>query len=219
MLAWQDIRVVMLDMDGTLLDLNFDTHFWREHVPKRYAALRDMDLDTAKAELFLRYAEVEGTMDWYCLDYWSRELELDIAALKQEVDHLIAVHPHVPGFLDALREMGKRVILVTNAHAKSLALKMDRTQLRHRFDAVICSHDLGLPKEDPMFWARLRVREPFDPRYTLLVDDSLAVLRSARTYGICHLLAVSRPDSRAPPRDVTEFETVLSFQDIMPVSA
>ena len=158
-------------------------------------------------------------MDWYCLDYWTRELEMDIALLKEEVDHLIAVHPHVVEFLDAARAGQRRVLLVTNAHGKSLNLKMDRTRLGGHFDAIVCAHDLGLPKEDPAFWHRLQDTERYDPATTLLVDDSLSVLRSARQYGIQHLLAVHQPDSQRPPRAVQDFPTIRTFLDIMPPSA
>ena len=37
MINWPQIDTVFLDMDGTLLDLHFDNHFWREHMPRRYA--------------------------------------------------------------------------------------------------------------------------------------------------------------------------------------
>lgn len=218
-LDWAAVSSVFLDMDGTLLDLNFDNQFWREHVPRRYAQRHGLSAEAARCELFERYRRVEGTMDWYCIDYWSRELGMDIALLKQEVDHLIAVHPHVVEFLDALRSAGRRVVLVTNAHGKSLELKMGRTRLGGHFHAIICAHDLGLPKEEPAFWRRLQSREPFDPCETLLVDDSLSVLRSARAYGIAHLLAVYRPDSRQPLRDTQEFTGIHSFLDIMPPSA
>lgn len=216
MMSWQDIDAVFLDMDGTLLDLNFDNHFWLEHVPHRYAAARDLDLETAKMELLPRYRRVEGTMEWYCLDYWSRELGLDIAALKEEVSHLIAVQPHVPEFLAALKTARKRIVLVTNAHDKSLSLKMDRTGLRDRFDAIVSAHSLGLPKEAVEFWDHLQTREPFDRSRTLLIDDNLAVLRSAQSYGITHLLAVHQPDRGAPPRPVAGFSMLCSFADIMP---
>jgi len=216
MLNWEAIDTVLLDMDGTLLDLHFDTYFWTEHVPQRYAEKHGISREAAKAELFPRMRAVEGTMDWYCIDYWSRELDLDIALLKQEVDHLIAVHPHVTGFLDAVRRAGKRMVLVTNAHMKSLELKMERTRLGGHFDALVCTHEFGMPKEEPALWDRLREREPFDPARTLLVDDSLPVLRSARGYGIAWLLAVLRPDSRLPPRQVSEFDAIDSFREITP---
>ena len=216
MIDWSRIDTVLLDMDGTLLDLHFDNHFWLEHMPRRYAELRDIPLEEARAELMRRYKKVEGTMDWYCLDYWSRELEVDVAGLKQEVEHLIAVHPYVVEFLAAVRDSGRRAVLVTNAHMKSLQLKMERTELAGHLDAVICAHDFGRPKEDPQFWGLLKTVESFEPQRTLLVDDSLPVLRSAKDYGIGQLLCIYQPDSQAPEKDVGEFTAIRAFTEIMP---
>jgi 5'-nucleotidase len=216
MVEWQQISGVFLDMDGTLLDLHFDNHFWLEHVPRRFAESRGLSLEAARRELSGRYREVEGTIQWYCVDYWSRELGLDIALLKREVDHLIAVHPHVLEFLERLRDSGRRRVLVTNAHQKALRLKLERTRLGGHFDALICAHDLGVPKEDPRFWGRLREVEPFDPRHTLFVDDSPAVLRSARDYGFRWLLAVAQPDTRGPVRQIDGFSAIRDFSEIIP---
>jgi putative hydrolase of the HAD superfamily len=217
-LDWNAIQTVFLDMDGTLLDLHFDNHFWLEHVPLRYAEKHGLSHAAAQDALAPRYHKVVGTMEWYCVDYWTRELGLDIARLKEEVEHLIAVHPHVTDFLAALRGSRRRAVLVTNAHHKSLALKMRKTRLDGYFDAVICAHDIGVPKEHPEFWDRLQSVEHFDPRATLLVDDSLPVLRSARDYGIGHLLAVHRPDTQLPAKDVAEFDAIDSFLDILPLA-
>ena len=216
MVNWQQINTVLLDMDGTLLDLYFDNYFWREHVPLRYAEKHALSIDDAKRKLFPKFRNKEGTMDWYCVDYWSQTLELDIAQLKAEVDHLIAIHPYVIEFLDKLRELNKQVALVTNAHQKSLMLKMDRTALHNHIDTILCAHDFGMPKENPEFWERLREKLPFDKRNTLLIDDSLSVLRSAQNYGIEALLAVYHPDSQDSRRNVEEFEAIEDFDQIMP---
>ena len=218
MINWQEIKTVLLDMDGTLLDLHFDNHFWLEHMPRRYADMKGITLDEARADLLSRYKAVEGTMDWYCVDYWTEQLGMDIAALKEEVDHLIAVHPYVIDFLNQVRDSGRRAVLVTNAHMKSLKLKMERTQLAGHLDAVICAHDLGRPKEDPDFWEQLQKVEPFEFDSTLLVDDSLPVLRSARNAGIAQLLCVHKPDTQAPDKDVEDFEAIRFFTDILPIS-
>lgn len=216
MIVWSRVDSVFLDMDGTLLDLHFDNHFWLSHVPLRYAEKHGLSHDAGREALMPRYQKVAGTMNWYCVDYWSRELQLDIARLKEEVAHLIAVHPYVVDFLQALHDANKRVVLVTNAHHKSLALKMQRTQLAPYFDAVLCAHDFGVPKEHPEFWQRLQEVEPFRAEATLLVDDSLPVLRSAQDYGIAHLLAVYQPDTRLPDKEVGEFAAIRDFRDILP---
>ncbi len=216
MLDWNTIDTVLLDMDGTLLDLNFDNYFWQEHVPIRYAEKYSLEVHEAKETLTPRFREAEGTMEWYCVDYWSRILGLDIARLKAEVDHLIAVHPHVIDFLDSLKQHNIRRVLVTNAHQKSLMLKLDRTGIQQHLDQIICAHDFGMPKEDTHFWNRLAQEIDFDKHRSLLVDDSLPVLRSAQAYGIRHLLAVRKPDSQNVEKDVQEFRAIDDFSDIMP---
>jgi putative hydrolase of the HAD superfamily len=217
MIAWNRIDTVLLDMDGTLLDLHFDNHFWLEHVPRRYAEARGLALDAARADLAERYRRVEGTLEWYCVDYWSEQLGLDIPLLKQEVEHLIAVHPQVPEFLAAVRASGKRLLLVTNAHGKALALKLRRTPIGQYFDAIVCAHDLAWPKERAEFWHALARTQPFAREAALLIDDSLPVLRAARGFGVAQLLAVRRPDSKRRDKDVGEFAAISNFGDLMPI--
>ena len=218
MINWNKLDTLLLDLDGTLLDLHYDNHFWLEHVPRRYAAAHGLSPAAAKAEVLARYRRAEGTLDWYCVDYWSHELKLDIPQLKEEVNHLIAVHPHVLDFLNSVKTLKKRLVLVTNAHGKTLAIKFRRTLLGDHFDAVVCAHDLGVPKEHADFWGKMQQVQPFDKEFALLIDDSLPVLRSASRYGIDQLLAVYKPDSRQPEKDVGEFRAIRSFREIMPGS-
>lgn len=214
---WNTIDTVLLDMDGTLLDLNFDNHFWQQHLPLRYAEHHGRDREVVRQELMARFKAHEGTLPWYSVDFWSDALALDLMVLKEEVAHLIDIHPGVPEFLTAARAGGKRVLLVTNAHHKSLTLKMARTGLSVHFDAMITSHELGLPKEDVAFWDALREVQPFDPARTLLVDDTIAVLESADRYGIAELRAICRPDTCQPERLPTRFAALNSFRDLLPL--
>ena len=212
---WDAIRTVFLDMDGTLLDLNFDNHFWLEHLPLRYAQEHGISVAEAKDRLYPRMKAVEGTLAWYCLDYWSRELGLDIVALKHEVAHLIAVHTHVPEFLDALRRAGKRTVLLTNAHGSSVTLKLEYTGIEGHFDRVITSHGLGMAKEEPGFWAKLNTVEPYMPEHTLMVDDNLSVLDAARDYGVGHLLAIRKPDTQRGPKDTGDYPAIDAFDEVL----
>jgi 5'-nucleotidase len=213
---WDHYDTVLLDMDGTLLDLKFDNFFWQELIPSRYAALKGLAHAEAVATLEPRFAAARGTLEWYCLDHWSRELGLDVAALKREAEDHIDFLPDVPEFLLAVRDLRKRAVLVTNAHRGSLSIKLARTGLARYVDAIHSSHDLGAPKEDAGFWARLRAIEPFEPARTMLVDDSLPVLRSAHAYGIGRVIAILRPDSSRPPVASDEFYGVHSIMELLP---
>jgi 5'-nucleotidase len=212
---WDHYDTVLLDMDGTLLDLSFDNFFWQELIPARYAALKGLPHEEAIAVLEPRFAAARGTLEWYCLDHWSRELGLDVAALKREAEDHIDFLPDVPDFLVAVRELRKRAVLVTNAHRGSLAIKLARTGLDRYVDAIHSSHDLGLPKEDAAFWGRLQSIEPFEPARTLLVDDSLPVLRAAHAFGIGRVVAILKPDSTRPPHTVEDFHGVESVTELL----
>jgi HAD superfamily hydrolase (TIGR01509 family) len=212
---WKDVDSVFLDMDGTLLDLHFDNHFWLDHVPLRYGERQGMSKQQALEALTPRFRAVEGTLAWYSLDHWSRELDMDIPALKRELQHLIRVLPHAEAFLTAVRAAGKRLVLVTNAHAPVLEMKMQRTRLDRHFDNVVSSHSLGSPKETAGFWHSLQEVEPFDPARTLLADDSLPVLKAARDYGLRHIVAMRKPDSQRPARDITGFPSIETFAELM----
>jgi 5'-nucleotidase len=216
MIPWNSIETALLDMDGTLLDLHFDNYFWHEHVPLRYAQKNGIALAEAARQLHARYDAAAGTLNWYCVDYWSHDLGLDIRALKYEVADKIALQPHAIEFLGAIRARGKRLALVTNAHGKTLALKLERTGLGDHFDGIVCAHDLGLPKEHAGFWDRLRREWPFDPETSVLVDDSLPVLRAARQYGIEQCIAVKRPDSKGPEKSTVEFQAIGSLRELIP---
>jgi len=213
---WSEIDTVLLDMDGTLLDLHFDTYFWLEHLPLRYAQIHQLEPGEARRWLHERIIAERGTLNWYCLDYWSRELNVDIVALKREIADRIAFRPHVKDFLAALKHQGIRTVIVTNAHRGSLNLKIEQTAIDDYVDHVISSHDYQLPKEEQGFWQRLQQEEPFDPARTLLVDDSLPVLEAAREYGISHLLCIVQPDSQQPPREIEHFDSIDHFNELTP---
>jgi putative hydrolase of the HAD superfamily len=205
---WDVIDTVLVDMDGTLLDLAFDTFFWREVVPQRYARLHGLTVPAAQATLAPRFDAKIGTLEWYCLDHWTRDLGFDLKALKHEHRELIRFLPGAQEFLASVRARGKRLVVVTNAHRDTFAVKAERTGIDRLVDSVVSSHDFATPKESMAFWQALVCREPFDADRTLFIEDSLAVLAAARTYGLRHTLAIRQPDSGQPPRATPGFAAI-----------
>ncbi|TNF36923.1 MAG: GMP/IMP nucleotidase [Gammaproteobacteria bacterium] len=212
---WPDIDSVFLDLDGTLLDLHFDNHFWLEHVPVRYAEKHGLDHAEARCILNDKYTSVMGSLNWYCVEYWSRELQLDIPGLKLEVSDRIAIRPQVEEFLQYLHMHGKRVVLVTNAHPASIAIKMDKTGLDQHFNRIVTAHELGKAKEEAAFWPKLQKTETFRPQHTLFIDDNFSVLDAARDYGLKYLLAIKKPDSKGQSKHHHHYRLLDSFDEII----
>lgn len=213
---WDQVDHVILDMDGTILDLSYDNYFWRELVPQRYAQINDLTIEQAREKLTPKFIEVQHTLPWYCTDYWSDITGINMAALKREIRDRIGPLDGAVDFLHAVRGSGRALWLATNAHYDSWSLKLEHTGLTSLFDVIVSSHQFGAPKEDPQFWQRFLVKHPFDPARALFVDDSLPVLEAARAFGIGQVVAISHPDTSLPPRVIENFPATPRLAAIAP---
>ena len=213
--ALEQSATLMLDMDGTLLDLAFDNYMWKELVPRRYAAENDLPFEDARDLLMSKYAAVQGDLEWYCLDHWCDRLGIDVVQLHYDVSHRIGYLPGALDFLREIRDRDVRVLLVTNAHPDTLALKDAITGLGDYFEGLHSSHEYGYAKESQQFWSALHEDVGFDPETTLFVDDSQAVLESAKQYGIGMLVTVTHPDTSAPVTQGSEFRGVERVADML----
>ncbi|HLU61528.1 MAG TPA: GMP/IMP nucleotidase [Gammaproteobacteria bacterium] len=216
LVEWDRVDTVLLDMDGTLLDLEFDNRFWVELLPRHWGAQRGLDYEQALAELYPLFKAREGTLAWYSVAFWQETLGVDIVGLKHELADLVRPAPHAEEFLASVRATGRRMVLVTNAHSDTLEFKLARIEIGQYFDAMYTSHAFGMPKEADGFWDRLREVEPFAPARALFVDDSENVLNAARDYGIGQVVQMLQPDSTRPPRPAGSFPAALSLKELMP---
>jgi putative hydrolase of the HAD superfamily len=212
--VWEQIDTVLLDLDGTLLDLAFDNFIWLARVAEIYAENHGLSLAETHAELAPRFHRVQGTLEWYSIEYWSAQLGIDIARVHREEAHRVAWLPGARGFLERARERGKRLVLMTNSHPTILEIKNERTGVLGYLDAAYTSHGFGAPKEDQRFWHAARRIETFDPARTLFVDDSKAVLHAAIEYGIRWVYGVKRPDSSREPHQHQEVAAIDGVADL-----
>lgn len=217
-LCWDDIDTVLLDMDGTLLDKHFDDYFWEQYVPEHYSLLHDIPVEDAREELLGRYLKVADTLDWADLNYWSRELGLDLPALKLRINHLIGIHPYVIEFLEFCLTQRKKLYLITNAHSGTLKIKLERTSIGPWFDRVICAEEIGVAKENGEFWQRLEDKLGFEKARTLLADDTEKVLTAADSYGIKNLIYVAKPSSHKQVSYSSLYPAIDYFKELLPRS-
>ena len=212
---WNKIESILLDLDGTLLDLNFDLHFWLEYIPKVYSEKHNISFQDAKKIIVSRIESQEGKLTWYCLDFWEENLELDIMKLKKDISYLIQVHKHVLNFLNVAKKNKKQIFLVTNAHRKGIDLKMEASGLQSYFDKIISSHDFGSPKQDQEFWIELANTIDFDKDRSIFFDDSLDVLEAASKFRIKNIVAINKPSTKLDKKNIPGFINIENFSEVM----
>ncbi|MEM7219690.1 MAG: HAD-IA family hydrolase [Pseudomonadota bacterium] len=214
---WADIDIVLLDMDGTLIDLHYDNTLWNAALPERYAQQNDITLSAARDHLFAQMRKFRSTIEFYCLDYWAEFTDLDILDLHAELAPLIRYRPGSESFLRALQTLQVRSVLATNAHPDSVAVKDSVLDICRHFDRIATAHERREVKESQAYWVSLQRAEDFDPQRALFVDDNETVIESARRFGIGHLFYVTQPDSHRPARTPAgEWNTVNRLDELLP---
>ncbi len=219
LIDWTQIDEILLDLDGTLLDLNFDLHFWLEYLPIIYSEKHKIRIEDAKNTLLKMLDAEIGTLNWYCLDFWRNKLDLDIVQLKRNVSHLIQVHPNVVEFLTKAKLINKKIYLVTNAHRKTIKLKMQATKIEHYFDDIISSHDFGFAKQEQHFWHELTRNIGLIKERAIFFDDSKDVLHAARKFNIGQIIAISKPSSKLDAKELSGFINIENFSQVMPIDS
>ncbi|EFN6999661.1 GMP/IMP nucleotidase [Escherichia coli] len=188
-IAWQDVDTVLLDMDGTLLDLAFDNYFWQKLVPETWGAKNGVTPQEAMEYMRQQYHDVQHTLNWYCLDYWSEQLGLDICAMTTEMGPRAVLREDTIPFLEALKASGKQRILLTNAHPHNLAVKLEHA----------VAEATGLKAER-----------------TLFIDDSEAILDAAAQFGIRYCLGVTNPDSGIAEKQYQRHPSLNDYRRLIP---
>jgi 5'-nucleotidase len=210
------IHTVILDMDGTILDLNFDDQVWNFRLAEKLVESGHSGLMEARRFVADTLARKRGSLEWYCLDHWSREFQISLHALEEELSEFVAIRDGTLEFLQFAHDAGYRLVLATNAHPASLARKLALTKIECFFHRIVSAHEFGQPKESPEFWRRFVELEPNGLESAVFVDDNEAVLIAAREFGIKHLFGVLTPNSRGQPRSYHDFESVDSLAQLIP---
>ena len=218
---WTKVNHVLLDMDGTLLDLAFDNDFWGHQIHAQYAALHDMSYEDVVAKFEPIFRSVEGSLNWYSTDHWTKQYGFDIIALSQSFKDQICWLGHAKEFLIGLRDGGIRTTILTNAHPDIVELKHSVVGIRDYVDDIISSHEIGYAKEHPLFWegalamTGISKNEISDDR-VLFFDDSLPVLNAAISAGIHCSVMICAPDSTRPKKMPCTQYAINSFDEIWP---
>tara|TARA_B000000477_G_scaffold119756_1_gene120519 strand:+ start:389 stop:1042 length:654 start_codon:yes stop_codon:yes gene_type:complete len=184
-MIFKDIECLLIDMDGVILDNAYDNDFWQNQIPEVIADSKGIEFDDAKRLAIQIFNYKKNTKDWYDVDYWSNMLDIDIEAQKRSEKSFsrISLYDGVIDTLSVLKNKTK-MILITNAHRKTLNIKLEKYNLTPYFDEMVCAHELNYVKEDIQLWYMLRSKYRLDYEKTLLVEDTINNINVGLSAGI-----------------------------------
>ncbi|MGL1932737.1 MAG: HAD hydrolase-like protein [Desulfotalea sp.] len=214
-LNWDKIDTVLLDMDGTLLDLHFDHYFWTEYVVGKYAEKNQVSIKQAYSLYQEQSNATMGGIKWTQTDYWSEVFDLDIITLQSEISHLIQQLPSTRKFLDFLKSHRKKIVLVTNSDDKSLRLKFKHTNIENYFDDIFTSTRAQFAKEEIPYWDYISMELSLDRNKTILIDDNEQVLKTAENLQLNHLLCFAKPNSKREISYSQKYPSIASFDELL----
>jgi HAD superfamily hydrolase (TIGR01549 family) len=121
------IRVISLDMDGTLVNSRFVDKVWMEGMPMLYAEKTGLDFPAAKEYVVGEYTKIgSDRLEWYDLMYWIERFGLKVGKdeLLQMYEDEIETYPEVQEVLDLLAE-NYELVVTSNAAREFIDIELE----------------------------------------------------------------------------------------------
>ncbi|MFX0065828.1 MAG: HAD family hydrolase [Candidatus Hermodarchaeota archaeon] len=108
------LKVVSLDVVGTLMDFYYEDYVWNEAIPQLYARERGVSFEEAKNYILREYDHIgNNDIRWYLPEYWFKHFHLDedpIAVFRSHADKM-NFYPEVPAVLKNLSQKYELIIV------------------------------------------------------------------------------------------------------------
>ncbi len=166
------IRVISLDMDGTLVNTRFVDKVWMEGMPMLYAEKTGLDFPVAKSYVIGEYMKVGSDhLEWYDLLYWIDRFGLKVGKdeLLQMYEDEIEIYPEVQEVLDHLSE-SYDLVVTSNAAREFIDFELDGLSdyFREIFSAT---SDFREVKKSPLIYGTVCAHIGVKPYEVLHIGD------------------------------------------------
>jgi putative hydrolase of the HAD superfamily len=166
------IRVISLDMDGTLVNSRFVDKVWMEGMPMLYAEKTGLDLPDAKSYVIGEYMKIgSDRLEWYDLMYWIERFGLKVGKdeLLQLYEDEIETYPEVQEVLEQLSS-DYDLVVTSNAAREFIDIELEGLSdyFRETFSAT---SDFREVKKSPLIYGTVCAHMGVKPYEVLHIGD------------------------------------------------
>jgi len=148
------IKVVSLDVGGTLIDDHYGNYVWNVEIPQLYASKRGINFEEARDYVLREYNRI-GSNDirWFLPEYWFKHFNLDGDPLEIFRNHIdkVRFYPEVSAVLVTLSQ---KYELIIASGGLTTIIELIVKQFRHYFKHIFASLERQ-ERKTPQFYERI----------------------------------------------------------------
>ena len=208
------IRIISLDMDGTLMKSRFVDKVWMEGIPVLYAERTGLDFSAAKEHVIGEYARVgSDRMEWYDLLYWIEKFGLKTGKdeLLQMYEDEIEAYPEVPEVLELLSD---KYDLVVTSNAAREFIDIELEGLTEYFREIFsATSDFREVKKSPLVYGAICAQMDARPFEVLHIGDHYHYDYESPLQAGLDALFLDRKGERSGPEVVGDLREAVELID------
>ena len=195
MVKLNSTTAILSDLDGVILNIDYDIKFWESWLPEYIANQSSLTEEEAKAEILSKIDLQRGTLNFYDLNYWDDLLDLDCMEIIKEKEEKCS---YLEGSYEALQRLStleNPKYILTNGDPRIQEYKAESNDFLKFFDSIFYSMLVGYPKESREFWALASLIPALTAAVTTLKSSSINIASSKSRFKLCLAKAQNSLDS------------------------
>ena len=212
MVKLNSTTAILSDLDGVILNLDYDIKFWESWLPEHVANQSNQNLEEIKIKIQAEIDTQRGTLNFYDLNYWDDLLNVDCMEIIREQEEKCSFLEGSYEALQRLSTLKNPKYILTNGDPRIQEYKAETQNFLEFFNSIFYSMHVGYPKESKEFWTLARHNLNLDFEDTIFIDDDLKVVTAAAKAGIKQVAWITPGKNRILQNRV---ETFASLADLV----
>jgi HAD superfamily hydrolase (TIGR01509 family) len=179
------VKAILTDMDGTFTKFNLD------YMGMRRAALQLLEKEgllrpsvNEQMSIYIMLKELAPTIDTNTLNDIKKRIYEEVETIEVEAAEQVQLMPGARETLDELKQMKKRIVVVTNNGRLGTERTLERLGLRGFFDGVVTRDDADQLKPDPEIVMKALNLARAKAEDAILVGDAIIDIKAARAASV-----------------------------------